>query len=312
MDLLAQEKRGVNIWNSSEIESDGEHTSVTSLRQNAVEEYEAAENAPGYEEDNIAREVRIFKNCDDLEATNLNELVDDRTRQVQELLRIEHEKALERQRANARNLMNRVLKTPFEKNKKIIMLKAFMKWHKMLPLHQKCDELAKIAQDRIMSVTAIRDSYLRDIVRIKQHLQKIQEYRDPGHEDDEVGKYTKETGHDMYDLHVVPSLNLRTLIDRALEAMKDIGPSDSTAASQQLQDTLIQSGLANPETGLAYNPWERSNQYRRIEKNRAGGKFEYPRTMGESIELAVPQSHELYIKYCKDCIGGNTVRAQVE
>ena len=45
MDLLAQEKRGVNVWENFETDGDGEHESMTSSQRDVVEEYEEIENA---------------------------------------------------------------------------------------------------------------------------------------------------------------------------------------------------------------------------------------------------------------------------
>ena len=37
-------------------------------------------------------------------------------------------------------------------------------------MHQKADELARQMQDRLVAIASIRDSYLRDVVRVKYHL----------------------------------------------------------------------------------------------------------------------------------------------
>ena len=109
----------------------------------------------------------------------------------------EHERlaAEEAQKENARNLLNRVMKSPFDRNRKTIILKAFIKWSKIAPLHRKCDELAAQLQDRITAIASIRDSYLRDVVRVKHHLTKIQEFTLPGDDEPQLKKLT---GHDMY------------------------------------------------------------------------------------------------------------------
>ena len=200
-------------------------------------------------------------------------------------------KALEHQKQNARILLSRVIKTPFDRNKKSLLVKFFLRWSKMLPLHEKCDELAKQLQDRLVAIASIRDSYLRDVVRVKYHLQKIQEFKLPG--DDEPA-LIKQTGHDMYDLHVVPSISLRKLIDRAVEG---------NTSSMQLQETLIQAGLVNVGTGKAYNAWERGKNFPKIMKHNRGPNFKMPKTNGESISCSTPQTHELFVRYCKECVG---------
>jgi len=200
--------------------------------------------------------------------------------------------ALKMRQENARILLSRVMKSPFNRNKKSLLLKFFLRWSKMLPLYVKCDELAKQLQDRITAIASIRDSYLRDVVRVKYHLQKIQEFKLPGEEQPAL---LQQTGHDMYDLHVVPSISLRKLIDRAVQ--KD-------GSSAQLQETLIQAGLVNVATGKAFNAWEKGKNFNKIMKHNRGPAYKSNPIMGgESISCSVPQTHELYVRYCKQCIG---------
>ena len=200
--------------------------------------------------------------------------------------------ALKMRQENVRILLGRVMKSPFDRNKKSLLLKFFLRWSKMLPLYVKCDELAKQLQDRITAIASIRDSYLRDVVRVKYHLQKIQEFKLPGEEEPAL---LQQTGHDMYDLHVVPSISLRKLIDRAVQ-------KDSSSA--QLQETLIQAGLVNVATGKAFNAWEKGKNFNKIMKHNRGPAYKSnPNMGGESISCSVPQTHELYVRYCKQCIG---------
>ena len=73
------------------------------------------------------------------------------------LLHEESKRATEEaQRENARALISRVVNAPQQRNRKILMCKAFLKWSKMVPLHQKCDELAGQLQDRLVAIAAIR------------------------------------------------------------------------------------------------------------------------------------------------------------
>jgi hypothetical protein len=217
-----------------------------------------------------------------------------RLRQIEDLQRISAELEAKAQAArvdNTRILLGRIMKTPFERNRKQFLVKYFLRWSKMLPLHVKCDELARQLQDRLVAIASIRDSYLRDVVRVKYHLQKIQEFKLPG---DDQPALIKQTGHDMYDLHVVPSISLRKLIDRATEV---------NTSSMQLQETLIQAGLVNVSTGKAYNAWEKSKNFPKIMKHNRGPDFKIPKTNGESISCSTPQTHELFVRYCKECTG---------
>ena len=126
MDLLAQEKRGVNVWENFETDGDGEHESMTSSQRDVVEEYEEIENALEDKEDDIFGRMETIEHGQELSSRKLTAHIDDRTKRIQDLARVEHEKALEKQRVNARNLLNRVMKTPFEKNKKIIIIHFFV------------------------------------------------------------------------------------------------------------------------------------------------------------------------------------------
>ena len=217
------------------------------------------------------------------------------TRQHIELLQREVDEnkrlALDSQRESARALITRVIKSPFERNKKIILLKSFIKWAKQIPLHQKCDELAGQLKDRLVAIASIRDSYLRDVVRVNYHLSKVKEFKFP---DSDEEAFKKLSGHDMYDLHVVPSMSLKKLIDRATE---------EETSSMQLKETLIQAGLINVGTGKAYNAWEKGKMFKKVMKHNRGPRYKLPNTGGESISLATPQTHELFVRYCKDCVG---------
>lgn len=64
----------------------------------------------------------------------------------------------------------------FERNKKLILGKFWIRWSKVLPLKQKCEELGRQLQERLTVVESLRDSYLRDVVSIKYHLERIQEF----------------------------------------------------------------------------------------------------------------------------------------
>ena len=56
------------------------------------------------------------------------------------------------------------------------MFKAYIKWSKMLPLIQKCDELGKQLHERLLVVSSLRESYFRDVLCVKHHLEKLKEF----------------------------------------------------------------------------------------------------------------------------------------
>lgn len=55
--------------------------------------------------------------------------------------------------------------TPVPKTDNMLKAKAFLLWAEKLPLYQKCDELAKQLQERSQTLTIIKESYLRDVIR---------------------------------------------------------------------------------------------------------------------------------------------------
>ncbi len=174
---------------------------------------------------------------------------------------------------------------PIKRNRPIVMAKAFFRWAKIFPVNLKCDELAKQLQERSLSLTTFRDAYLKDVISVKYYLDKIAQIKLPD------GK--PEIGIDMYDLHTIPSVDLRCLIDKALQSQN--------ATSLQLRETLLQAGLVNA-SGKDLNPWEKSRSYRKALKNRFGNDSSISRE-AKSLTLFAPKSHRLFVRYCTDCVG---------
>jgi hypothetical protein len=84
----------------------------------------------------------------------------------------------------------------------------------------------------------------------------------------------------MYDLHSVPSVDLRGLIELAKTA--------SSQPSAALVESLIQAKVLDIETGRTLNPWERSRGYKRLMKYKRGDAYELPEAAGESFPLKAP------------------------
>jgi len=211
-------------------------------------------------------------------------------------------------KVRVRGIMERALQDPFTKNRKVILLKAWFRWCKMLPLNLKCDELALQLQDRLVAFSSLRDSYYRDVVSVKLHLDKVANFKFGSEESKGEGvAAAKALQNDLYSVHALPNINFQTLIDRAR-----VGGESST----QVLENLIQAGLMNVTTGKMFNPWEKSKAFNKIMKQKKGAHFKPPKSDGESITSAVPQTHELFIKYCKSCIGvmqfNRTWNAEVE
>lgn len=209
----------------------------------------------------------------------------------------------------SREILGRVMEDPFIKNKKVILLKAWMKWAKMLPLNLKCDELAKQLKERLTAFISLRDSYYRDVVSIKLHLTKVHDYaldtkarasQEPGTpgESGAMGaaemKAAKQLQADLYSVHALPSVNFQSLVERACRT------DESSVAMRQ---NLLQAGLLNVATGKAFNPWEKGKSFGKIMKQNKGAHYRLPVTEGESVSAASPSTHELFIKYCKQCVG---------
>jgi hypothetical protein len=98
----------------------------------------------------------------------------------------------------------------------------------VFPIYQKCDELALQLMERNEVVTTFRDAYLRDVVSIKYHLEKIGEIKFP--EED------KHNVPEMYSLSAIPSPDLRSLVEKAKQA--------EHPTSLQLQETLLYVGYS--------------------------------------------------------------------
>lgn len=223
---------------------------------------------------------------------------------AEQLAALEAEK-LEQHQNRMRKVIEQLFEDPFKRNRKVIILKAFMRWAKVLPLNLKCDELAKQLQDRIGAFFALRDSYYRDVVSIKLHLEKVKDFRF-GVEEGKSGeaataalsgeiKAAQELQKDLYSVHALPLIDFRQLIDRAARGTNE--------SSIQLTENLIQAGILNVTTGKAYNSWEKSKAFPRLMKQKKGAHFKMPKTDGESIPAAHPQTHEMFVKYCKSCVG---------
>lgn len=172
----------------------------------------------------------------------------------------------------------------------IMLMRAFTRWCKVYPLTIKCDEVAKQLKERTFLLENIRGSYLRDVVLVKHHLEQIQAVKLP-----EENPAFEKVRADMYDLHAVPSVDLRGLIEKAKMA-----PSQ---ASNQLVESLINANILDLETGKALNPWEQSRGYKRIQKFKRGDSYQLPDTGGQSMPLQAPRDCTLFIRHCSKCIG---------
>ena len=170
------------------------------------------------------------------------------------------------------------------------LLRAFYRWSYEFPLAQKCDELAKQLRERSLMMDTVRSSYLRDVVSIKYQLDMIND-AEVDNNDTSLVKLKQ----NMYDLHTLPSVDLRSLVENVRQSVRQ--------TSAQLRESLVDAGLLDPETLRTLNPWDQSRGFRRIMRIKKGGAFKPPDLEGESIALAAPTNKKLFVRYCKDCIG---------
>jgi len=171
-----------------------------------------------------------------------------------------------------------------------MLLRAFYRWSYEFPLAQKCDELAKQLRERSLMMDTVRSSYLRDVVSIKYQLDKINDA-----EVDSENFSLVKLKQNMYDLHTLPSVDLRELVENVRQSVRQ--------TSAQLRETLVDAGLLDPETLRTLNPWDQSRGFRRLMRIKKGGSYKPPDLEGESMTLAAPTNKKLYVRYCKDCIG---------
>ena len=66
-----------------------------------------------------------------------------------------------------------VLFDPNVRFKHYYLLKAFITWRKCIPLIQLCRELRNQLQERSTVFDALRESYFRDVICLKHHLEQI-------------------------------------------------------------------------------------------------------------------------------------------
>ena len=177
----------------------------------------------------------------------------------------------------------------------------------MLPLIQKCDELGKQLHERLLVVSSLRESYFRDVLCVKHHLEKLKEFSsklpaisnkpDSTSDENKVGDVSEHLKDhvDMYDLHAIPSTNLRPLIQNALNS--------PNMTSCQLNETLVASGLISGATGKTSYPWERGRNYKKLMRIKNGISWDFPKFKGDSVALQSPGNFKLFVTYCQQCIG---------
>ena len=155
-----------------------------------------------------------------------------------------------------------LVKDPVGSVDRFKLVRAFTIWQHKWPLTQKCDELGRQMQERMLALnkvrhpsrcrppppllplltavpfpflflpfphhTQLRDSYLRDVITVKYTIDRLAKYGEGEEEDAQ-----QEMAAALPALAAVPSMDLRPLIERAKQSVKD--PS-----SAQLKETMLQ------------------------------------------------------------------------
>ena len=154
--------------------------------------------------------------------------------------------------------LTQIFRSQTSKNRMVILSRYFHKWSDELPLNQKCDEITKQLRERMLILDTLRSSYLRDVVSVKNYLVHISKFK----LEDNIADDLQQMKDGLYDLHTVPSIDLRTLVKKAKESSK--------STSAELMDNLIEAGVVDPETCRTLNPWEQSRGYKRVQRIRKG------------------------------------------
>ena len=70
-------------------------------------------------------------------------------------------------------ILNIIKLDPFVRYRKNYLMKAFVTWGKCAPLVQHVKELRHQLQERTLLFEALRESYLKDVISVKYHLERI-------------------------------------------------------------------------------------------------------------------------------------------
>lgn len=183
-----------------------------------------------------------------------------------------------------RVLMNKLLNVdPLKKFRKYLLMRSFIRWSRVFPMFQKCDELFRQLQERMSLLESLRVSYLKDVICIKNAI-----------EISKKSTVNKKNDED-YDLQAVPSANLRPIIDSVNQSPQ--------LSSFQFREMLLAAGLFNVSTGDVYNPWEEGKAFQSYMKSQKGSSYKVPNVGGGALPLSRPSGHKLYIRRCQDCLG---------
>ena len=131
--------------------------------------------------------------------------------------------------------------------------RAFTIWSQRLPLQLKCFELEGQMKERVLTITSLRDNYLRDVVSVKYHIEKVIEAAkamatastnvNVDHNDvhDRI-QNGNSTISDSLSLITQHSAELQSVPSASMRPLIDLAKSSLNPSSEFLKETLIKAG----------------------------------------------------------------------
>jgi hypothetical protein len=127
-----------------------------------------------------------------------------------------------------------LLRNPDRTSNRAAMARAFSIWSQRLPLQHKCTELENQMKERVLTISTLRDNYLRDVVALKYHVEKI--VSEVSSFDNPIIKESLDKlSEHKYEMTSIPSANLNSLIQLAKNAL--------SPSSEFLRDNLQKAGF---------------------------------------------------------------------
>ena len=108
-----------------------------------------------------------------------------------------------------------LISDPVRRIQKSNLARAFVMWKQNLPVLDKCEELGRQLQERTAALNVLRDCYLRDVVAIKYHCERIMNETEARAATSTV-HYEDNVSH-FVELAAIPSATLKDLLDEARE-----------------------------------------------------------------------------------------------
>jgi hypothetical protein len=103
----------------------------------------------------------------------------------------------------------------------------------------KCTELENQMKERVLTISTLRDNYLRDVVAVKYHLERVLEAASSVRDSIEMNGEEKSKMYSILDDHAaelssLPNANLRNIIESAKQV--------TNPTSAFMKNTLLKAG----------------------------------------------------------------------